>query len=81
MSTIDTIHSVTAIVGDVAVLATAAAALSSAVGSLLGSFGLLRAEAICEKVSAGSIALGTDIKKFLASMGGLTGLFAKKKGS
>jgi hypothetical protein len=64
---------VTAIVGDVAVIATTLGAIASGVGSLLGSFGLLRAEAVADKVSAGSIAVGVDVKKFLASIGGLFG--------
>jgi hypothetical protein len=77
--TIDEIHQVTAIIGDVAVIATTIGAVASGVGSLLGSFGLLRAEAVADKVSAGSIAVGVDVKKFITSLGGLTGLFGKKK--
>ena len=74
MIIIDTIHSVTAIVGDVAIVATAVGALASGVGSLLGSFGLLPAEAVADKVAAGCVAVGVDLKKFL----GLFGLGKKK---
>lgn len=73
MSTIDTIHQVTAIIGDVAVIATTVGALATGVGSVLGSFGLLPAEAVCKKIASGCNAVGVDISKFLSSVGGLFG--------
>jgi hypothetical protein len=78
MPTIQEIHEVTAIVGDVAVVATAVGALASAASTACASFGFLRAEVVLDKVATGSVGVGVDITKFLAGFGGLFGKAAKK---
>jgi hypothetical protein len=73
MISLDTIHEVTAVIGDVAVVATATGALAAGVGKALGSFGFLPAEAVCAKIASGCAAVGVDIQKFLATVGGFFG--------